>query len=204
MKLRRLALVVAVAAMLITSVGVPRSVAGSSTVKIDPGSFAFGNVAVGSKSQHAFTLTNYGKTSITISRVSASGPGFSESGLRMPLTLAAGRSIDFTAHFAPTEIGQVKGHITIESNALDRTVTIALSGTGVRQLTVNPAITFFGAVAVSSKSQHAFTLTNYGKTSITISRVSASGPGFSESGHTMPLTLAAGRSIDFTAHFAPT
>src|ERR1700747_3745143 len=190
-------------AILLATVSLPSSVAASSTLNTNRGSLAFGDVVVGSNSKQTITLTNYGKTSVSISRGSVSGSGFSESGLATPLTLAAGRTITFTAHFAPKVLGTEKGSITIASNASDPLVTIALGGTGVRQLSLSPAMILFGGVAIGNKSQHAVTLTNYGKTSVSISRVSVSGSGFSESGLATPLTVAAGRTITFTAHFAP-
>ncbi len=190
-------------AIFLAMVGLPTSVAAGSTLNTNRESLAFGNVVVGNNSKQTITLTNYGKTSVSISRVSVSGSGFSESGLATPLTLAAGRSITFAAHFAPKVLGTEKGSITIASNASDPLLTITLGGTGVKQLSLSPEMILFGGVAMGNKSQHAVTLTNYGKTSVSISRVSVSGSGFSESGLATPLTLAAGRSITFAAHFAP-
>ena len=48
------------------------------------------------------------------------------------------------------------------------------------------------------------TLTNSGGSSVTISQVTVSGPNFTESGLTAPLTLDAGQSTTFTVKFAPT
>jgi hypothetical protein len=176
-------------------------------LSVNPEITSFGSVAVGSKSEHAITLTNYGKTSVTISRVITGGVGFNESGLRTPLTLSAGRSINFTAHFAPTAIGQVKGSVTIESNALDHTVTIALSGTGtgaLGHLAATPSSARFGRVVIGDADSQTIRLNNTGSGSVTISHASVAGRGFRIAGITVPLTIASGRSAMFNIVFTPT
>src|SRR6202034_3459185 len=83
---------------------------------------------------------------------------------------------------------------------------IPLSGTGVTQgtLSANPTSLAFGTVQVGKNSSLSDTLTNSGGTSLTISAAAASGSGFSLSGLSLPLTLAAGQSTSFTALFSPT
>ncbi|MFY9561027.1 MAG: choice-of-anchor D domain-containing protein, partial [Terriglobales bacterium] len=82
----------------------------------NPASLSFGNVAVGSSKTLTETLTNSGGSSLTISAASASGTGFSLSGLALPLTLNAGQSTTFSVQFAPTATGGVSGSIAITSN----------------------------------------------------------------------------------------
>ena len=50
----------------------------------NPASLAFGSVQVGSSTSLSETLTNTGGSSLTISAASASGTGFSLSGLTLP------------------------------------------------------------------------------------------------------------------------
>ncbi len=172
----------------------------------NPTSLAFGNVQVGNKASLSETLTNSGGTSLTISAATASGAGFSLSGLSLPLTLSAGQSTSFTVLFAPTASGAVSGSLSITSTGSDSSLTIALSGTGVTQgmLAANPASLAFGNVPEGSSSSLSQTLTNSGGTSLTISAATASGTGFSLSGLTLPVTLSAGQSTSFTVIFAPT
>jgi hypothetical protein len=169
-----------------------------------PGSLAFGNVAVAGNSARTMTVVNSGNTVITISQVSVSGRGFSVSKLATPLRLSAGRSINLQAHFAPQTAGEVAGRITITSNASDRRLTIALSGTGAQgRLSATPTSASFGNVAMGSSSSKILELSNYGLGSATISQVSVSGRGFSLSKPATPLKLSAGQSIRLQAHFAP-
>jgi hypothetical protein len=169
-----------------------------------PGSLAFGNVAIAGDSARTMTLVNTGNTVITISRLSLSGRGFAMSQVATPLKLSAGRSISFTARFAPGTTGVVTGSITITSNASDRSLTIGLSGTGVLgRLSPTPASASFGNVAMGTNDSKAVRLSNTGTSSLTISRVSVSGKGFSMSKVATPFKLLAGQSVSLEAHFAP-
>ncbi len=171
-----------------------------------PANLAFGNVQVGNSSSLAETLTNSGGSSLTISAATASGSGFSLSGLSLPLTLTAGQSTPFTVLFSPTTSGAASGSVSITSTGSASNLSIPLSGTGVTQgtLTGTPANLAFGNVQVGNSSSLAETLTNSGGSSLTISAATASGSGFSLSGLSLPLTLAVGQSASFTVLFSPT
>ena len=177
--------------------------AANATLGANPGSFAFGNVAVGSSGTQSITLTNTGATAIAISQASASGTGFSISGLN-PMTLNAGQTTSFTSQFAPTSSGSATGAITITSNATNPTLTIALSGTGTQgHLTANPASVNFGSLLAGANASISVTLTNTGTGSVAISGGSASGTGFTMSG-LAAATLTAGQSTTFSVKFSPT
>ena len=83
----------------------------------NPSSVSFGNVPVGSNAGQSVTLINSGGENVTISAATASGNGFSLSGLTLPLTLSPGASTSFTAKFSPSVAGAVNGTITITSDA---------------------------------------------------------------------------------------
>src|SRR5205814_894607 len=61
----------------------------------------------------------------------------------------------------------------------------------------------FGNVNVGSSKAQTLTLTNSGTASLTISQATVSGTGYSISGLTLPLTLAAGQTTPLSAAFAP-
>ncbi|MBZ5656051.1 MAG: choice-of-anchor D domain-containing protein [Acidobacteriia bacterium] len=170
-----------------------------------PSSFSFGTVQTGASKSLSGTLTNSGGSSLTISAATASGTGFSLSGLTLPLTLNAGQSASFTVLFAPTTSGAASGSISITSNGANPNLSIPLSGTGVTPgtLSASPASLSFGNVQVGNSSSKPETVTNTGGTAVTISAATASGTGFSMSGLTVPLTLNAGQSTSFTVLFAP-
>ena len=130
----------------------------------NPASINFGSLLVGASGSVSVTLTNSGTASVAISSGSASGTGFSMTGLT-PSTLNAGQSTSFTAKFSPTTAGSASGSISIVSNAPGSPLSIALSGSGTAtqpQLTISPASVAFGNVAVGSSGTHTLTLTNAG------------------------------------------
>ena len=178
--------------------------AGSLTA--NPSSHSFGNVQIGSNSTFSETLTNSGGTSLTILQATATGAGFSVSGLSLPVTLTAGQSKTFSVVFAPSSAGSVSGNLAMLNNGPNPTLNIALSGTGVTPgaLSPNPSSLSFGSVQVSHTKTLSETVKNTGGSSLTISQATASGTGFSISGLNPPITLTAGQSFTFSASFAAT
>ncbi|MGH9712667.1 MAG: beta strand repeat-containing protein [Candidatus Acidiferrales bacterium] len=180
-------------------------VAANATLIANPGSFAFGNVVVGSTASQTFTLSNSGNTSIVISQASVSGTGFAISGLTTPKTILAGQNTTFTGQFTPTATGNASGTMTISSNATNPTVTIPLSGIGTQgKLSANPANVSFGSLVTGASASVAITLTNTGTANVVVSSGSVSGTGFSISGLATPVTLSPAQGTSFTAKFAPT
>src|SRR4029077_6031985 len=104
---------------------------------------------------------------LNITQASASGTGFSFSGLNVPQTINPGASASFTAQFAPASAGSATGSISITSNAPGSPATIVLSGTGGEgQLPANPSSFNFGNVLVGSSGSQAVTVTNSGTASV--------------------------------------
>lgn len=173
-----------------------------------PSSLSFGSIPVGNSATLTETLTNSGQAPITISGATASGSGFSVSGLTLPLTLSGGQSTSFTVVFDPTTSGAANGSISIASTGSNAAMSIPLAGTGTvaaaGSLTPSPSSLAFGSVQVGNSANLTETLTNSSGATITISQANLSGSGFSISGLTMPVTLTAHQSITFTATFAPT
>jgi hypothetical protein len=172
---------------------------------LNPASKSFGGVTVGSQSNQTVTLTNNTGLTVNISQASVSGTGFKLSGITAPLALNAAQSTTFTATFAPQATGSASGSVTITSDAPNPTLSMALSGTGLAPgaLGANPTSLNFGTVQTGSNQPLSETVTNTGGSSVTISQVGISGTGFSLSGITAPVTVAAGQSASFTVTFAP-
>lgn len=172
-----------------------------------PTSANFGNVSVGSSNSQSVVLTNGGNANVTISQITITGTGFSGSGITAPLTLTPGQNASYTTQFAPTATGGASGQITFTSNASNSPTVVSLAGTGVAatvlQLTANPTSINFGNVNVGSTATQSVAITNTGNANVTISQITPSGSGFSGSGITVPLTLAAGQSANYTVQFAP-
>jgi hypothetical protein len=171
----------------------------------NPASLAFGSAQVGSSLTLTDSLTNTGGSSVTISQATATGAGFSISGLSVPFVLSPGASVPFSAVFTPQSAVSASGGITVVSNASNSTLTVSLSGTGTAagQLTSNPASLAFGSAQVGSSLTLTDSLTNTGGSSVTISQATATGTGFSISGLNVPLVLNPGASVTFSARFNP-
>ncbi len=71
------------------------------------------------------------------------------------------------------------------------------------QLAVTPASVSFSNVLVGNNQAQPATMKNSGGTSITVSQITTTGTGFSVSGVSVPLTLAAGQTQTFSINFAP-
>jgi hypothetical protein len=170
-----------------------------------PSSVSFGSVPTGNSQTASETLTNSGGSSVTITQASATGAGFSVSGITLPLTLAAGQSTSFSVAFAPQTGGAVTGGVTITSDASNSSLNIGLSGTGATPgtLAASRSSLSFGNVQVSNSGSASETITNTGGASVTITQANVSGTGFSAPGLDLPLTLTAGQSFTFSAIFAP-
>jgi hypothetical protein len=171
----------------------------------NPASVNFGSIQVGTNQPQTITLNNGSSSAITITQASASGVGFSISGLSLPATLNPGQSAPFTATFAPSAAGSASGSIAITSTASNSSFSIPLSGTGVTPgtLAASPTSIAFGSVQVGSSQSHSQTLTNTGGSVLHISTATVTGTGFATTGLSVPTTLNAGQSLTFNVTFTP-
>ena len=152
------------------------------------------------------TLLNKGRSGVRVTQVSASGAGFSLSGLTLPISIAPGRSSTFTLRFAPAKPGATTGAITIV-NSVSTALTASLAGNGVAssaQLTTDASALNFGGVTLGHPAMKTLTLTNTGNARLTVKGINISGSEFSASGYAVPFALAAGQSASFMVQFAPT
>ena len=129
----------------LTSAGAPGKKGSTSTptgaLAASATSFTFGNVAPGLKSTQTLTLTNTATTPITISNATVTGAGFSVVGGMSSVSIAAGQSQGFQLQFAPQATGNINGSLVVASDALNSSLTISLSGTGMAapSITTQPA-----------------------------------------------------------------
>ena len=87
-------------------------------------------------------------------------------------------------------------------------LTVSLTGTGVAASTpaisVTPGAVSFGNQTVKTSASQTVTVSNTGTAALSISQASVSGTGYSMTGLTAPMTVAAGASTNFTVSFQPT
>ena len=150
------------------------------------------------------TITNSGRTHLTVLSATSTSTEFGLNGLDLPLTLAAGESFTFRVNFAPLKSGRVDGSISIVSGAPKQTLTIHLVGTSraTGQLQVTPAAIDFGDASVGSTATQQGQLTASGA-SVTVSSATISNENFQLGGLSLPLTIPAGHSVPFTVTFVP-
>ncbi|MFJ4848288.1 choice-of-anchor D domain-containing protein [Streptomyces sp. NPDC088733] len=108
------------------------------TLSVSPSSLTFGTQAPGTTSAaRNVTVTNTGTAAATISSVTASGD-FAQSNT-CGTSLAAGAGCTVAVTFTPTASGTRTGTLTINGNAANNPVTVALSGTGSGTVATNLA-----------------------------------------------------------------
>jgi len=199
------------ASIAVTGVGGAQSSGGSTTTTPTPGSLtsggslSFGTLTVGSSTQKTATITNSGGSSVTVSNATVSGSGFTMAGMGMPMTLAPNASMNVNITCAPPTAGTLSGSLTVNSNASNASLSVPLSVTAVTPgtLAISPTSFSFGSVPAGSTQSLPASVTNTGGTSVLISQATFNGAGYSISGLTLPLSLAAGQSAPFNIVFAP-
>jgi hypothetical protein len=176
------------------------------TLTANPTSLTFTNILVGQSSTQTETIQNTGGSSAQITAVTASGTGFSVSGITLPVTVGAGQSVTFTVKFAPQSAGTFNGNVTVTSNAHNPTLTIPVTGVAVTagDLTANPTSISFGNVTTGTTASQTVTLKNTGGENVTVTAAAASGTGFAFTGLTVPFTLTPNQTSTFNVTFAPT
>jgi hypothetical protein len=95
-------------------------------------SLSFSSVNLGSSTILPVTFTNGGNSSVTVSGVSISGPGFTAAGVSSGQILTPGQTATLNVTFAPAATGSATGSVTVTSNATNSPSTISLTGTGVQ------------------------------------------------------------------------
>jgi hypothetical protein len=122
-------------------------------------------------------------------------------------TITGGSYITLSVKFAPTGSGLFSGYVLFTSNATNESAQYSVSGTGVTAagtVATTPSSVSFGTVANGTTNSQSVQLKNTDGTSVTISGATVSGTGFTLSGISLPLTLAAAQTSNFTVGFNPT
>ncbi|MGA8270693.1 MAG: choice-of-anchor D domain-containing protein [Candidatus Sulfotelmatobacter sp.] len=175
-----------------------------------PSVLTFGWVEIGASKTKAITFTNSGKTSVKVSAIALNGSEFSTPQLTLPFTLAAGKSVAVNVKFTPTTAKWAEGKSTLTSNASNTTLDFIVMGTGegsaapsaTGKLTVSPATLSFGDVPIGTTQTQSITLSASGA-SVIVSSDASSSSQFVLDGISLPLTIAAGKTVSFNVAFTP-
>jgi hypothetical protein len=175
-------------------------------LQCQPCSHSFGKVDVGSSSSYSIQLTNSGNKTLHITSKSIQGSAFSFGSFPVPMKIQPGASIELPVIFTPTGKGYTDGTVTLASNAPNSPLSIHVAGTGIyaanAELEVSPLTLSFGNVTVGSSAtlQATLTATN---TAVTISSDQSTSSEFAILGLSLPITIQAGQSVQFTVQFTP-
>lgn len=187
----------------------PSSRAVTQQLVASPAKLRFGSVVLGQSESQEIVLTNIGTTSTSVSAITLGGTEFKISGLKLPVSLAAGQSVGVKVVFAPTATGWTgwtSGKVTFTGKAANPNVQLWLAGSGVtsEQVSASPANLSFGNKAIGTSTTLPVTLTNTHSHALTLSGIQTLGSEFSVSGPSFPLSLDGGKSITLNVTFAPT
>jgi 6-phosphogluconolactonase (cycloisomerase 2 family) len=173
----------------------------TNTVSFSPTALTFPSQATGTTSAaQIVTLTNKATSSLSITKVAASGD-YAETDTCAGKSIAAGKTCAITVTFKPTAAGNIKGAISVTDAAVTSPQVVALTGTAVTPLTFSPAaLAFTGTVGVVTAAQTA-TLTNNSSAAITISKVVVSGDY--KQTNTCGTSISANKSCTFSVTFDP-
>jgi len=187
-------------------------------VGLKPASLSFGSVTVNTTSSAAsVVVTNNGGQAVSILQISTSLPEFVVISSAMPITLGPHGSASFQVVFQPDAAKTFSGSIVFSTSRTNGsgTQSISVSGTGTTAssvtstssqsylLSANASSMNFGSTLVGSFVSQTITLTNTGTASVNLSQVAITGAGFTVSGFTGTVTLAAGQSFSLTVSFTP-
>ncbi len=154
---------------------VPLSGTGISlTVTLAPAKLTFATQLIGTvSSAQAATLTNTGDQDVSITNILTTG-AFEQTN-DCPSSLQPNASCKIQVEFAPTAKGPARGKLSVEDDAVGSPQTVTLSGTGT-VVELSPEGVNFGDQKVGTKSSPVpVTLTNKGKTSLSISKIAITG-----------------------------
>jgi hypothetical protein len=173
-----------------------------------PSSVSFGSVPEGTTNSQTIQLKNTSTKSVTINgtSISAAGNQYHESGLTLPLTLAAGAITHLHLALTPTIKGTLNGTLTVDVASPNVPLVVKISGGGIAAtgtIAATPTSLNFGSEAVGKSHLLTVSLKNTGNSRVTVSGISTPSADFTTSGGVSGATLAAGQSATLDVSFDP-
>ncbi len=132
----------------------------------------FGRACVGSFVDESLILSNSGRCTLTITRISSSSPEFLAPQVAgYPVSIAAGNFLPAPIRFRPTSLGPKSAILTVDSDDPAGPRTIAVTGDAPAPKLTITGSTVFGGVQRCHREQRTLTLCNTGGCSLHISAV---------------------------------
>ncbi|HEX8814709.1 MAG TPA: choice-of-anchor D domain-containing protein [Terriglobales bacterium] len=174
------------------------------TVTVTPAKLTFKTQVTGTTSPaQASTVTNTGTGSVSVSKISTSGP-FTQSN-NCPASLPVNGSCQIQVEFAPVSKGLATGNLSVTDNAQGSPQTVGLSGEGTI-VELSPVAINFGNQQVGTHSDPApVEFTNVGTIAVKISKIAFGGddPGDFSQTNNCGTSVPAGGKCTFQVTFTP-
>jgi ASPM-SPD-2-Hydin domain-containing protein len=176
----------------------------AATVIADSGSF--GDVCLGSFADKPLTIDNPGDCTLSIYGISGSADFLPPSVVSYPLSAGPGDAIEVPIRFQPTASGPLAGTITVFSSDPAGPASVPVSGVG-QTPKANLMIADsgnFGQVCVGSFADEPLIVTNSGRCTLSISRISSSSAEFLvPQVLSYPITVGPGDALPVPIRFQP-
>jgi hypothetical protein len=176
-------------------------------IAFDPEALDFGDVRLGESGELILTITNEGRTDLTISDVTVGGaPTFlSAFDFDEEIVIEPDNSYELTVTFEPQEIGGHEGSLTITSDDPNEgEAVVPLFGRGVGPvIVVSPESIDFGEVVIDQTERQMLTIINEGNDTLTIIDVEVGGAPIFLSAYEGEITIQPNESYDLSVTFTP-
>ena len=178
----------------------------SPTLTLSTTAINFGKQAFGTTSPNtSITVTNTGATTITFSSIAVTGANVSSfpESTNCPTNLNAGASCTIFVSFAPASAATFSAAVTLTSNAYGSPSGVALSGTGIPPVALNPGSVAYGNVILGNSKGATIKVTNQMTVPLTGISIASSGAPFSQTNN-CGTSLAPNTQCSITITFLPT
>jgi len=173
-------------------------------IAADPASRDYGEVLLGTSEELALTISNEGEGDLTVSDITSDNNAFTTD-FGGELTLGGGENLAVTVTFAPDQVQEYAGALTITSNDPDDgSINIDLTGVGfgIPDIEVSTSSLEFGEVFVGVSTDLTVGISNVGTYDLVVSGIAVNGEVFATD-FAETITILAGASQDITVSFTP-
>ncbi len=175
-------------------------------IQVTPPILAFGDVLIGNTRNLTLTIGNVGNADLVVASAVVTGAGFTAPPYTN-VTITPGNTSTLTVTFAPTQVQNYAGTVTITSNDPDEAVVaIPLTGAGVMvavpDIDVTPAALTFGDVVINTTRNLNLTIGNVGFANLVVASAVVAGAGFTAPAFTN-VTITPENTATLTVTFAP-
>lgn len=200
-------------ALTVFGVNVPLAAMGRPAAPImvlTPAALDFGTVTPNSTKDLALSVSNTGDAVLNLGLLRLNNDKFTFVAAPSNVAIQPGGRSSLTVRFAPKGPGPQAGILTFLSNAETVMTNVPVSGMGggtipadAPVITVTPATLQFGSVDIGTTKDLVLTVSNTGKTALTIQSVTAISARFAKTSPASPTTVAPNVKQSVTIRFSP-